>query len=1322
MSVSSEILTIAALGRPFRLGMLYDCRSEKLIPGITLWDKVTLEEKTVQQLETSDFHLIASDSLENKTSALDVNASLKLSFLGGLLEVSGSAKYLDNRKSSNLQERVTLQYKCTTRSEEMTMEQLGHGRVQHPEVFDHGTATHVVTGVEYGGQAFFVFDRQHSSSSHCKEVHGELHAMVKAIPTIQIDGEGQVDISEDEKKRTENFSCRFYGDFLLRENPCCYEDAVRTYKNIPNLLGKEGQNAVPVKVRLYPLTLLDSKASKLVREISTNLISETERVLENLYELNVKCNDLYNSNAAKKFLLIREEISKFKSLIAVYKSGLQRELSVLLPRIRGGGAEESCLTDILRKKESSPFSCHDLHVWIQDKEKQVKILNEYVKTLSEVKFMSEYGDLESTIMSPVNDYTVCFTLLMPRSNFHRQRMEKYTRDEYDTKKEGDIVGKEFESDQRAEIGDERDHGVSRHHLGAALRDTSDEEKRLWDDGQNPEALGVDSKSGVISIMEKAMLFKNFFECNKLKEKTAFIVAEDISSSHEFGACIRCYKNGRLVQKDYKLPSAPSMPQVANEENSHDSITIYWTAPECGASNIQEYEIICQDCDKENQPPKLRTSAETCKYRIPNLYPNCKYEVKVQSWCEVGVGPSSDANPAVSTRATSPPGKPLVFQTSLTSVELQWSKPEFIGVGCKILYYIIKQQDGETTRWSKIAQTKSDELSYVAEVSPNTTPRFRVSACCGNAQYSVDSDPSGNIIKKVDRKSVQAKNLKITKEKLCGASKLIDVSVPCIYLLDSKETVCRDHDMIRKYQHGVRKYSVPEKVIMLVGSTGSGKTTFINGLINYIFGVNWEDEFRFKLITEASESNQARSQTKYITSYTLHHEEGYKLPSTLTIIDTPGFGDTSGVMRDREITNQIRNFFMTKGVDSIDHIDAVGFVAQSSLPRLTPTQTYIFDQVLSLFGKDIADNIFLLLTFADGQKPQVLSGIKESGMPYRKHFKFNNSALYANNTSSDENMAPDTDSDDEEGSNNFDKMFWQMGAKSFNAFLQQLNTVQSKSLTLTQGVLNERNHLEVYVMGIQKEIKLGLNTLEVFKKELEIVKQHEADIDKNKNFTYTVDEEVYETFPIPHDQYITNCLKCYRTCHEVCGIKDDNMKSHCWAITNDNCRICPNKCHWSMHRNFPYKYVLQVKTVEKTAKELKERYENAMKNKLTAEELVLKIQDDFKAVQLKVLGMTESVRKSLERLQEIALKPNPLSTVGYIDILIDSEQSQAQPGWQARVQQLRMVRKEAEYMQQIADRGFDPFQEYKKKIEIEKKTNKNGIWSRAGEYLSNIFKH
>ena len=82
------------------------------------------------------------------------------------------------------------------------------------------------------------------------------------------------------------------------------------------------------------------------------------------------------------------------------------------------------------------------------------------------------------------------------------------------------------------------------------------------------------------------------------------------------------------------------------------------------------------------------------------------------------------------------------------------------------------------------------------------------------------------------------------------------------------------------------------------------------------------------------------------------------------------------------------------VCGIDHLDGIGFVTQASLARLTPVQKYMFDSILAMFGKDMASNIFMMVTFADGNKPLVLDVIKAAAIPFQKSFKFNNSAVYA----------------------------------------------------------------------------------------------------------------------------------------------------------------------------------------------------------------------------------------------------------------------------------------------------------------------------------------
>ncbi|XP_054483588.1 uncharacterized protein LOC129117017 [Anoplopoma fimbria] len=305
------------------------------------------------------------------------------------------------------------------------------------------------------------------------------------------------------------------------------------------------------------------------------------------------------------------------------------------------------------------------------------------------------------------------------------------------------------------------------------------------------------------------------------------------------------------------------------------------------------------------------------------------------------------------------------------------------------------------------------------------------------------------------------------------------------------------------------------------------------------------------IDEGQATSQAHSQTSEVTVYKIHHQEGFAIDCSLTIVDTPGFGDTRGIARDKEITEQLRNLFSAE--HGVRDIDAVCFVAQASLARLTPSQKYVFDSVLSIFGKDVAENIRILVTFADGQQPPVLEAIKASGVPCPEtkgglpvHFKFNNSALFADNKS----PAADQSGDDED-EGGFDQMFWNMGTKSMKRFFVALNVIGTKSLTMTKEVLRERKQLENSIESLQKQVKLGLAKLEEIKETAEILKTHEAEINRNKDFEF----EVTTKKPFQEDIsgtgiYITNCQTCHFTCHRSCAYANDEDKKRCIAMGSD----------------------------------------------------------------------------------------------------------------------------------------------------------------------------
>ena len=468
---------------------------------------------------------------------------------------------------------------------------------------------------------------------------------------------------------------------------------------------------------------------------------------------------------------------------------------------------------------------------------------------------------------------------------------------------------------------------------------------------------------------------------------------------------------------------------------------------------------------------------------------------------------------------------------------------------------------------------------------------------------------------------------------------------------------------------------PEKVLMLVGATGSGKSTLINGIANYVLGVRWEDEFRFKLITEEANKDQTKSVTQTITSYSFPRLDGSPLEFRLTVVDTPGFGDTGGLERDEEITALIKDFFSTRGPEGIDHIDGIGFVAQSPLVRLTHTQKYIIDSILSVFGKDIAGNIFLMTTFADGAYPPVVDAIKthitesDPQVPidteHLLYFKFNSSALFTKPKDSGE-----TTSEENVGCTNLDDFF-----------IHLLNTKQ-QTLQLTRAVLDERQKLQALTQGLLQDLHKGMHAIDQMREEKHVLEVNEAEIQANKDFTYQVTMNHSKKVSLPSGKYSMNCLQCCFECHFPCTIPKDSDKRDCDAMdSNGHCKICPKHCRYSYHVSNGCRFELEEVTVTKHNAILEKRYKDAQEGKATAHSMILKIRERVKNISKKVWkdNVIEKIKTCLEHLEKIALKPNPLTEVEYIDILIKFETDEAKAGWMKRVNYLRNARKWAEIM-------------------------------------------
>uniref|UniRef100_A0A3B1JV11 AAA+ ATPase domain-containing protein n=1 Tax=Astyanax mexicanus TaxID=7994 RepID=A0A3B1JV11_ASTMX len=484
--------------------------------------------------------------------------------------------------------------------------------------------------------------------------------------------------------------------------------------------------------------------------------------------------------------------------------------------------------------------------------------------------------------------------------------------------------------------------------------------------------------------------------------------------------------------------------------------------------------------------------------------------------------------------------------------------------------------------------------------------------------------------------------------------------------------------IRKWTFGQKYANMKNKTILLVGETGTGKTTLINTMANYYLGVKFEDKVWFEITEE--EKCQTESQTSEITVYEIFSEQK---SFSLSIIDTPGYGDTRGIEKDVEILLNLCNLFLHEtGVKSLD---AVCLVLTASQNRISERQCYIFNGALSLFGKDAMDIIVFFITHSDGLPPKdVLESVEKEKIPcchdaenQPVHFLFNN-RQFQKHTAKNKRAV---------------KMDWEMGEKSLEEFFEFLKSSERKSLTMTVDVLQERKQLEACVQSWQECIEF----IEVKQRELTEVQnaliQNKEQIEKDINHLFTVRRVYKEKVDITDaswwDEKATSCDVCKKNCHEF-GCWRSPTVWWCEIISDNKCKVCG--CHYTTHTREAKKYVTKEKSETVTFEELKNKYINTNAENITydksafntvktehekklkrKEELMNQESSLTELLAKKEKEKNSSVKEAYEaiiKLSEIALKPDSAFTLQYLEFLIPRVEEAGEAEWAQKLKDLQ----------------------------------------------------
>ncbi|XP_074474283.1 uncharacterized protein LOC141757599 [Sebastes fasciatus] len=456
--------------------------------------------------------------------------------------------------------------------------------------------------------------------------------------------------------------------------------------------------------------------------------------------------------------------------------------------------------------------------------------------------------------------------------------------------------------------------------------------------------------------------------------------------------------------------------------------------------------------------------------------------------------------------------------------------------------------------------------------------------------------------------------------------------------------------LKRVTLGKKDPNKTNKTILLVGETGTGKSTLINALVNYAMGVEWKEDVWFQILEDQGEKkNQSESQTTDVIVYEIFGFEGKTLPYSLTIIDTPGYGDTRGTEEDATVNQSL--FHLFRSSDGVHEINAVGLVLKSTENRLNDRLRYIFSSVMSLFGNDMEKNIVALITHSNGLSPKnVLQALKDANIKCAKdedneplHFMFSNCQITQRTK---KNMAAL-------------KGAWDLTKDQMGQLTDYLKETSPQNLKTTVEVLDARARLTACIQNLQERMEMTELKETEIKQIQEALKKHEEEMKRNEKFTVEVDEPYKVKVPISERRWwafglnkggAVTCNVCEENCHYPCTMA--LYPKHCVVVKGGRCIACTGKCPLSDHVKEKWIYEPNTKKVQKTLQDVKEKYE---KNKAGSESKLSLLETLEKEMQELQKGKDQWLEKSFKhvvKLEQIALNVDSLSTHVYVDFLIE----------------------------------------------------------------------
>ena len=378
-------------------------------------------------------------------------------------------------------------------------------------------------------------------------------------------------------------------------------------------------------------------------------------------------------------------------------------------------------------------------------------------------------------------------------------------------------------------------------------------------------------------------------------------------------------------------------------------------------------------------------------------------------------------------------------------------------------------------------------------------------------------------------------------------------------------------------------------MLLIGETGSGKTSFLNLLCNSKLFEELGtkvDAAKFNQIKRYNdlkiEDSTARAMASKTSDAMFYNTEVCEM--RMEVIDTPGFGDSRGLEQDKKNVKKI--------IDALRHqeyVNCVCLIINGRQARMSASLQYVLGEISSILPREVFNNIIVVFTnTADpldcnfdiseldpffGRRIECAFYIDN---PYCRIEKAKQKATQL----SVDQIAKSLRKSFEDTAESLHSL--QETIKDFNdVHTHHFIRLYNKKQEIEKGVIEILNSYDQQT-ELEKEIKITEEEVDAALKSKSLY----------KDFETTREVEVVKTVPTPEERHNTLCEVpgCYSNCHMPCylpkSFEQEKFKSCAAMGGTEICKVCGHSYRHHHHNEVKFEKV----------KEKKEFVDEAMKAK------------------------------------------------------------------------------------------------------------------------------